>query len=69
VVNQLVSVPIVIDDTLQRAGIPPLGFRGPVVVEMDGPVTLNPSDPGLIQTGACVGGLGPDPRRDPPVYP
>lgn len=54
VANQLVSVPIVLDDTLQRAGIPPLGIRGPVVVEMGGPVTLNPSDPGLIQTGACV---------------
>jgi hypothetical protein len=69
VVNELVSLPIVLDDTLQRAGLAPLGIRGPVVVEMGGPVTFNPSDPGLIQTGSCPGGLGPDPLRDPPVYP
>ncbi len=69
VANQLVSLPVVLDDTLQRLGVKPIGFRGPVVVRMGGQDTLNPSDPGLIQNGSCSGGLGADPLREQPVYP
>ncbi len=69
VANQLVSVPIILDDTLRRVGLTPQGVRGRIIVEMGGPITFNPSDPGLIQAGSCPGGLGPDPLRDPPIYP
>ncbi len=69
VMNNLVSFPIVVDDTLDRLRAPTVGVRGPIVVEIGGPATLNPGDPGLIQTGSCPGGLGPDPLREPPVFP
>lgn len=69
VMNNLVSIPIVVDDSLRRLGAAPIGARGPIVVEMGGPATLNPGDPGLIQTGSCPGGLGPDPLREPPLFP
>ncbi len=69
VANQLVSLPIVLDDTLHRLGVRPIGFRGPVVVRIGGQDTFNPSDPGLIQHAACSGGLGADPLREQPIYP
>ena len=69
VAHQLVAGPLVVDDTLARAGGPPVAVRGPLVARLGGQESFSPSDPGLIQTGSCLGGLGADPLADPPIYP